>query len=327
MGIDRTTLSLLAAARERGVSFTETVMIGRQAIAVGPRDLARILTAHGLLNGASARRDFLERLGQSEWHAEPLFQRLGASELHSIDVSDWEGADILWDLNQPIPSELESRFTVLFDGGSLEHIFNAPVALMSYMRMVRPGGHLILAVPANNYCGHGMYQFSPEFFFSALSEPNGFTVERMIMWEMDVTTTRIFGREFGLVGKARHYEVADPRKVGERVTLSNRLPVNVWVQAKRVSEEPITQVQPVRQSDYVAAWAAAGTPAVPPTGSLTRIASRLIPSRAARANLSQRIAWDVIPWASPLLDPLHRWRDARRRSFANRRHYKRLDCE
>jgi hypothetical protein len=151
MGIDKSTLSFLAAARQRGVAFDETVTIGRQALSFGPRDLARVLAAHGLLNHASARRDLLQQLGQCEWHAEPLFRQLGAAEVHSLDVSDYEGADILWDLNQPILPELEARFTVLFDGGSLEHVFNAPVALMSYMRMVRPGGHLLLALPANNY--------------------------------------------------------------------------------------------------------------------------------------------------------------------------------
>jgi hypothetical protein len=322
MGIDRSTLSFLAAARERGVSFTETVTIGRQGVALGPRDLARVLAGHGLLNGASGRRDLLERLAQSDWYAEPLLHRLGATEVHSIDFSDWEGADIVWDLNQPVPPELEARFTVLFDGGSLEHIFNAPVALMSYMRMVRPGGHLLLFLPANNYCGHGMYQFSPEFFFSALSEQNGFTVERMIMQEKDDTLTRVFGRQFTVPGKARHYDVANPRMLGERVTLLSRLPVLLMVQARRISDQPIT---PVQQSDYMTAWASAGDTAVSRPDSVSRVASRLVASRTSRMILYQRIAWDVIPRLAPLIDPTRRWRDTRRRSFANRRHYRRLD--
>jgi hypothetical protein len=162
-----------------------------------------------------------------------------------------------------------------------------------------------------------MYQFSPEFFFSALSEQNGFTVERMIMWEEDVTPTRIFGREFTFVGKARHYDVADPRKVGERVSLLNRLPACLWVQAKRVSDQPTTRVQ---QSDYVTAWAAAADTAVVPTGRLRRLVSP-----TTRCIWYQRVAWDVIPRLSPLIDPARRWRETRRRSFANGRHYKRLD--
>jgi hypothetical protein len=317
MGIDKSTLTFLAAARERGVSFTETVTIGRQALSFGPRDLFRVLAEHGLPNEASARRELIERLGQSEWHAEPLFHKLGATEVHSLDASDWEGADIIWDLNQPIPPELEGRCTALFDGGSLEHIFNAPVALMSYMRMVRPGGHLLLAVPANNYCGHGMYQFSPEFFFSALSEQNGFTVERMIMWEVDAAPTHILGKQFVVVGKARHYEVADPRKVGERVTLLNRLPACVWVQAKRISDQPITGVQ---QSDYLRAWAAGEDTEMSRAGRLSQFMSP-----TTRFNLYQRLAWDVVPRLSPVLDPVRRWRETRRRSFANRRYYKRVD--
>ena len=83
-----------------------------------------------------------------------------------------------------------------------------------------------------------------------------------------ITPTRIFGKEFVFVGKARHYDVADPRKVGERVSLLNRLPAYLWVQARRVSDQPITRVQ---QSDYVTAWAAAGDTAVRGrTGRLTR---------------------------------------------------------
>ncbi len=36
----------------------------------------------------------------------------------------------------------------MVDGGTLEHIFNVPVALKSYMEMVRVGGHLILVCPS-----------------------------------------------------------------------------------------------------------------------------------------------------------------------------------
>ncbi|HKO28707.1 MAG TPA: hypothetical protein VJU80_14710 [Solirubrobacteraceae bacterium] len=316
-------MKFLVAAHESGVSFAETAMVGRQAVAVGPRDLGRVLTAHGLLTDDAARRDFLDRLAQSGWYAEPLFQQLGATEVHTLDTSDYEGADILWDLNQPVPPELHSRFTVLLDAGSLEHIFNAPVALMSYMRMVRPGGHLLLALPANNLCGHGMYQFSPEFFYSTLSEQNGFTVERMIMWELDLTPTRsIFGRQFTVVGKARHYAVTDPRTLGERVTLVNRLPALLWVQAKRISDQPIAAVQ---QSDYVTTWASAQDTAVPESDRVSRLASRLVPSPAARTILYQRITYDVIPRLLPLIDPARRLRAMRQRSFGNRRHYKRLD--
>ena len=114
---------------------------------------------------------------------------------------------------------------MLFDGGSLEHIFNAPVALTSYMRMVRPGGHLLLALPANNYCGHGMYQFSPEFFFSALSEQNGFTVERMIMQEKDGHADPRLGSAVHGPWEGSSLRRGRPAQFGERVTLLSRSPV------------------------------------------------------------------------------------------------------
>jgi hypothetical protein len=51
------------------------------------------------------------------------------------------------------------------------------------MRMVRVGGKLIIDTVANNYLGHGFYQFSPELFFSLLSKPNGFTVDSVLLVE------------------------------------------------------------------------------------------------------------------------------------------------
>jgi 2-polyprenyl-3-methyl-5-hydroxy-6-metoxy-1,4-benzoquinol methylase len=57
----------------------------------------------------------------------------------------------------------------VFDGGTLEHIFDYPTAIKNCMKMVKPGGHLLLTTPANNWFGHGFYQFSPELFYSFVS--------------------------------------------------------------------------------------------------------------------------------------------------------------
>ena len=89
MGIDKSTLSFLAAARERGVSFTETVTIGRQALSFGPHDLARVLAAHGLLNGGfGAPRPPTNGWGSASGTRSLCFSELGATEVHSMDVSD-----------------------------------------------------------------------------------------------------------------------------------------------------------------------------------------------------------------------------------------------
>ena len=85
------------------------------------------------------------------------------------------------DLNQPLPAAMDEQFDAVIDSGTLEHIFNVPAALTTCMRLVKQGGSLFLSSPANNLCGHGFYQFSPELFFRALSDANGFQMRGLYL--------------------------------------------------------------------------------------------------------------------------------------------------
>jgi hypothetical protein len=84
----------------------------------------------------------------------------------TLDNSAYEGAAIVIDLNAPLPDALKNRFTAVIDGGCLEHIFNFPQAIKNSMEMLSIGGHFLGITPANNFCGHGFYQFSPGALFS-----------------------------------------------------------------------------------------------------------------------------------------------------------------
>jgi SAM-dependent methyltransferase len=157
----------------------------------------------------------------------------------SLDASAFEGAEIVHDLNQPVGENLKQRFDVVYDGGTLEHVFNFPVALQNCMEMVREGGRFITHTCANNWCGHGFYQFSPELFYSVFCEDNGFEVERMIVHAV------------GPYG--RWYEVANPSEIFSRIELITFYPVQMLVQARRVKIVPIFAKTP-QQSDYVTRW-------------------------------------------------------------------------
>jgi hypothetical protein len=127
----------------------------------------------------------------------------------------------------------------VFDGGTLEHVFNFPVALKNCMEMLRQDGRLFIHNCANNLCGHGFYQFSPELFFRALSPENGFEVER------------IYVHVIGPYG--RWYQVSDPNDVGSRVLLLTATPIQILVQAKRTAVKSIFDQFPF-QSDYSRMW-------------------------------------------------------------------------
>jgi SAM-dependent methyltransferase len=96
-----------------------------------------------------------------------FFRNLGFHEIESLDVSDYEGATILGDLNDPeLPTKIGRQFDLIYDSGTLEHVFNAPIALQTLVRMVSPGGIIVHATPTNGFMDHGFWQVSPDLFHS-----------------------------------------------------------------------------------------------------------------------------------------------------------------
>lgn len=103
-----------------------------------------------------------------------LFKALGFENVMSIDASDYENADLVWDFNHPIPAEMGGKYDVVLDGGSLEHIFNVGTAFMNMAKLLRHGGRSIHISPMHNFVDHGFYSFSPTLFHD-FYETNGFS--------------------------------------------------------------------------------------------------------------------------------------------------------
>jgi SAM-dependent methyltransferase len=169
--------------------------------------------------------------------ADDLLARLsGAAVIKSLDFSDYEGADIVADLNVPLPSELSNKFDVVIDGGTTEHVYNVAIALENCSRLCKPGGQIIHILPADNFNGHGFWQFSAELFFSLYSSVNGYE-------DTEVVFVCLNQRKYW-------YRVNKPR-LGRRVHLRSSSPVHVMVKTRKMtSVERLT----VMQSDYVAKW-------------------------------------------------------------------------
>lgn len=112
-----------------------------------------------------------------------FFKCLGFYESRSIDYSEYESADYVFDLNNnEIPKDLIEAFDVIVDGGTLEHIFNIHSALNNLYKMLRQGGRIIHFSPAANYIDHGFYVFSPtlfwDFYMTNKFEINNFQIFR-----------------------------------------------------------------------------------------------------------------------------------------------------
>ena len=223
MGIDIFSAKFLLSEKRRGVRWSRTLTLGHQALYMEDNEYRALTESIGIPC-------------RNTKYADDLFRGLGATALDVLDASDYEGANILHDLNLPMDAHLHGAYDCVFDGGALEHVFNFPTALKNCLEMVKPTGHFIAIAPASAYCGHGFYQFSPELFYSALSAENGFLVERILT-----------------VYHNQWYSVRSPSEVQARIGLVTREPTLLFVSARRVEQKSVFSRWP-QESNYLRSW-------------------------------------------------------------------------
>jgi len=238
MAIDTEAARLLLAGARSGVCFANTITLGRQSYLPGNTESQALLQEFGF--NPEAYPELLAGQ-QGARYAEPFFRVLGARRIESLDASSFEGATMVHDFNQPIAPALKGQFDVVYDGGTIEHVFHFQVAIRNCIELIKVGGRVILHTTANNYFGHGFYQYSPELFFRIFSPDNGLALERLIAMEYGPSR--------------RWYDVMDPASIRARTPLINAYPVLLFVQARKQADAPLFQQLP-QQSDYSTMWEA-----------------------------------------------------------------------
>ena len=146
--------------------------LGRQTIAMTYEQTVSLFRQEGF----SPSQDALRQLGvshdqktrerKSEYISDELFWgMLGVTNLSNMDVSGYEGADIIHNLNDPIPESLQEQFDFLVDGGTFDHLVDIKVAFQNCARMLRPGGRILQWNAASNGVGAAYVSFGPNLFY------------------------------------------------------------------------------------------------------------------------------------------------------------------
>lgn len=168
MGIPRGTARLLLEEAKRRPFAGALLQLGRSSVYFTQRELERWARRHGfeLAPVPEVTLSHDPRLARQGCLSDgSFFRQLGFDRVSACDISDWEGADVLADLNRPIPAELAGRFDAVLDTGTTVQVFDLPQVLDNLHRFLKPGGRVIhAAVPSNNHVDLGFYMVSPTLF-------------------------------------------------------------------------------------------------------------------------------------------------------------------
>ena len=170
-----------------------------------------------------------------EYAEEILIEYLGANSVDSIDNSDFESANIIHDMNDEL-NDITKKYDTVIDIGTSEHVFNINQNLKNISKLCKTGGRIIHCLPANNQCGHGFWQFSPELFFSLYDESNGYQSTKLYLIDSYNDKT--------------YWQIKKKPK-NERLELNSFTPLYIFVATVKKLDNTIQKAQ---QSDYEYAW-------------------------------------------------------------------------
>jgi SAM-dependent methyltransferase len=173
MGIPLFGFEYLCEAVKRFAIRGTCLTLGKQDMYFGVDSLRAVMKRQGFLSTAMFEDIVQSEAGKSRhpglaaqgWISDvAAFSSIGLS-VSSVDDSDFEGADIIHDLNAPGLADKAGQFDLIIDGGTIEHVFHLPNALQNVCESARVGGIVYHASPVNNYVDHGFYQLSPTLFY------------------------------------------------------------------------------------------------------------------------------------------------------------------
>lgn len=242
MGILPSHLHILAMEQEKHPLRGDVLTLGQQAVYSTLERAQKIFALHklkcaALPQGFSAENKIPSWRGTAYskyTNAQAVLSLLGARRVYSADVSDYENPDFIIDFNKNVAKEYYDRFDVIFDIGTIEHVFDISTALSNLVKMVKTGGDIILILPCSNAIDHGFYSFSPTLLFDFFSK-NGFGNFSCYIRE---------GSSYNYLKKGKLYRYT---QAGPEYTLTSNKGVEVCFWATKIKPTAVTINKPIQK--------------------------------------------------------------------------------
>lgn len=160
-------IRFLVAEHVRKPIQGKILALGKQSVSVSLSKIKEIFDEYN----CEINHNFKDKIDQDTRYRsgnlddESLFSMFGSVDYQTLDVSDYENASIVHNLNMPIPKELEGQFDFIVDGGTFDHLFDLKTCFENVTKLLKPGGRIFQWNAASNYANAGYLSFSADFFY------------------------------------------------------------------------------------------------------------------------------------------------------------------
>lgn len=144
-------------------------LLGKQTIQMTFDDIRRVMSDVGVTpREAKISYDLLTRQAdgrEASISDNTFFEMFGVDTVRAIDHSDFEGADIVFDLTRDLPPEHAGTVDFIFDGSVMDNIFDPASAIQNVARLLKPGGRYVGINAGSTRWLPAYAAFNPYWFF------------------------------------------------------------------------------------------------------------------------------------------------------------------
>ena len=146
----------------------KVLCIANLSVFMTPNEVATLAGQYGI--SVSAHQFAIDEMtvsrGVGQVDMRSFFRVVCQTEVDVMDISDYEGAELIADLNDPIDQSLYNRYDVVIDGGTLDNIFDTATALRNFHNFLVPGGRLLCCNTSNSALFNSAYSgLPPDWYF------------------------------------------------------------------------------------------------------------------------------------------------------------------
>lgn len=167
MAITRQLAEMLLAEHKYRPLGGDVLLLGRQMVFMTPDEAQAVIERMGvaLRSGVSIELDPTLHGRERNFISDMSFFSLFAdADVRASDVSDYEGADIIFDLSGELPAETLGAFDFIYNGSVLDNVFDPASCMKNISRMLRQDG-VCFSYEGLAHFGLAYLKFGPDWFF------------------------------------------------------------------------------------------------------------------------------------------------------------------
>jgi SAM-dependent methyltransferase len=148
------------------------LLIGRQTMSLTVDEAVALVESEGVkpnssvLSGAKNLTDNETRAGKGRGFIKDtaFFSLFSDATFKALDVTDYEGAEIVHNMHEPVPLSLHNTVDFMWNGSCLDNMADPMAAMRNTVNMLKPGGRVVMMEMGTPH--HGSYlMYSPAWFF------------------------------------------------------------------------------------------------------------------------------------------------------------------